>query len=119
MSQQVPSAARTRRASAKTSTQRGDVAVGVRLVAVLARHAVVALGPVRRAGDDAVGVTVGQRGEHAQRVADMQGRGCLTHVDRGDHLLSLLVVTAGYGGDRLRLCLRRVAAPLRADARET
>ena len=47
-----------------------DVCGGAVLVAVLAHDAIVALGPVGRAGHDAVGRAVRQGGKHVACVAD-------------------------------------------------
>ena len=71
---------------AERGAQGGDVAVRVGLAAVLAGDSIVTLGPVGRAGDDAVGRPVGHRSEDVARVACVQGRGGVAPVDRGDHL---------------------------------
>jgi len=54
-----------------------DLDVGGRagLEPVLTAHAVVALAPIRRAGDDAVGRLIGHRGEYRSGISDMQARG--------------------------------------------
>ena len=67
---------------AKHGDECRDVAGRIALVAVLPGDAVVALGPVWRAGDDAVGEPARHRRENVTGVADVQGDRSLAQVEQ-------------------------------------